>query len=103
MLAVFVLVVVPTKLPWLGAAASGLVGIISYRISLALRPHRRCRTCEGTGRHPGAFFTYAHRQCPSCAGQTRHRRWGTQLVYGNSPSRAESRRTAALGRRARPR
>ncbi len=103
MLAVFVLVVVPTKLPWLGLAASVVTGAITYRISLAMRPHRRCRKCEGTGRLPDRVFTYAHGQCPACGGQTRHRRWGTQLVYRNSVSWSERRRNRALNRRGRPR
>ena len=103
MLGVFVLVGAWSKLPVLGGIAAVIVGAVTYGLSLRARPHRQCRTCGGTGRLFGQVFTYSHAQCPSCGGQTRHRRWGTQLFYGSTPTRAERRRNTALGRRARPR
>lgn len=76
---------------------------VAYWLSLDRRPFRTCRTCRGTGRHPGSMFTYAHRQCPSCGGSSRHRRWGAVHLYGNAPTRAERAAAQAAYRRARPR
>ncbi len=106
LLVLFVVLVVMaalTKNMTAAAVITGVVGVIGYAVSLAFRPFRTCWTCDGTGRHPGRVFTYAHRQCPSCAGSGRHRRWGVELFYPGSQTRAENRVSLARNRRGAPR
>ena len=74
-----------------------------FWVSYELHPHRRCRTCKGTGRQRGAILTYAHRQCTKCGGQTRHRRWGVQGLHRNSRTWAEWEAARARARRRAPR
>ena len=72
---------------------------VCYALSLALHSNRRCRKCGGSGRQRAAMFTWGDRLCTTCGGQGRHRRWGVQLFYPSSKTRAERGRAAAGKRR----
>ncbi len=54
-------------------AVIGLVVI--YLVSVRVHPRMRHRSCNGTGEHRGAVFTWTHRKCPRCNGG-RLVRWG---------------------------
>ena len=86
-----------------GAVITAVVGFVMWLVSIWLTPFRRCRTCRGTGRFPGALSTWAHRQCPSCAGTGRHRRYNVTTFFGNNLTRGEARASRARARRNRPR
>lgn len=55
-----------------------------YWISLRLHPFAKCKTCAGSGRHRGMFFTGASRACATCAGSSRVPRLGVRLFLNES-------------------
>jgi hypothetical protein len=72
-------------------AALGL--FVAYFLSLRLHPrvrHTGWRSCNGTGEHRGAIFTWVFRKCPGCAGG-RLVRFGAGQ-FGSAPIQAEYRR-----------
>lgn len=73
------------------AAVTGAAWALIYLLSLAIHPFMTCRSCAGSGRRHGAFFTGAHRQCMACGGQGRHRRWGATALYRGRQTWAERR------------
>jgi hypothetical protein len=91
-----------SSLPRLAAIYAGFVAI-AYVLSLILHPHRRCRNCNGTGREPGAMFTWGDRPCTRCGGGPRHRRWGVQVMSREKPVWAERSAVRARERAGRPR
>ena len=76
---------------------------LAFVVSLVRHPHRRCRTCGGTGRQRGSMFTWADRPCTKCGGGPRHRRWGVQAMSRDKPVWAERAATRARERSERPR
>jgi len=80
-----------------------LLVVAAYLVSLIRHPHRRCRSCGGTGRHKGAMFTWGDRPCTRCGGAPRHRRWGVQVSRGETQTWAERAAARARQRQARPR
>jgi hypothetical protein len=82
-------------------------GVIAagYLISLRLHPWRVCGPCKGSGRHKGAFYTYATRSCTSCGGNGRRARLGVHvfhrgaLTWGErAPAQASAKRGQNFGR-----
>jgi hypothetical protein len=83
----------------------GAIFAVGYLLSLRLHPHRRCRACNGTGRHFGSVYRNSHRLCASCGGNGRRARLGIHvfhrgaLVWGEgAPARTAERRGRNLGR-----
>jgi hypothetical protein len=89
-------------LPVAGKVLTGLVVLVAYLISLQLHPHFTCRSCGGTGMHPGRVFAFAHRRCGTCGGTPRHRRFGNMVLSPGKPTRAERKAAEAGQRRNRP-
>jgi len=82
-----------------------LIALAAYLISLRLHPWRRCRPCNGSGRHRGALFTYATRACTACGGNGRRGRLGVRVIHGGArvwgetrPERTAEERGRNLGR-----
>jgi hypothetical protein len=75
-----------SSFPWIligilvvGYAAGHIVGLvlaaaglfIAYLLSLRIHPrirHTGWRSCNGSGEHRGAIFTWTFRKCPGCNG-----------------------------------
>lgn len=96
------LIVALVVLPPAMKVVVGVIALVAYLISLRLHPHFACRSCGGTGMHPGAVFGYAQRRCGTCGGTPRHRRLGNQILSPGRLTRAEQRAGVAAGRRNRP-
>jgi len=77
-------------------AAIGL--LIAYFLSLRVHPRMRHGSCNGTGEHRGAVFTWVHRKCPGCQGGRIVRwgagRWGAEHIRTEA-SRGREARAAA--------
>jgi DnaJ-class molecular chaperone len=61
-----------------------LVGIlavwfIGYAISIVIHPYRKCKVCNGTGKHVGAIYGRGFRPCRNCGGSSRRPRLGTRV------------------------
>jgi hypothetical protein len=70
-----------------------LILIVIYLASLRVHPrirHSGWRSCNGTGEHRGAVFTWTFRRCPGCSGG-RLIRWGAAR-WGSGPIRTEAAR-----------
>jgi hypothetical protein len=57
---------------------------VCYRISLYLHPFTKCKTCGGSGRRRGTFYSYASRACATCGGSSRVLRLGVRLFTNSS-------------------
>jgi len=90
------------NLVMVAAIYAGLIAV-AYAVSLMRHPHRRCRSCGGTGRHRGAMFTWGDRPCTTCGGAPRHRRWGVQATRPDTQTWAERAAARARKRPSRPR
>ena len=67
--------------------AAGLV----YVFSAWLHPYVKCETCNGTGKHSGALFTYATRPCHRCSGTGQKQRFTAALIGFGKPRKSMSR------------
>ncbi len=67
-----------------GAGGSGAIIVVvlvaGYLVSLMLHPYTHCRTCNGTPRSYGTFYTKTFRLCSKCGGGGRERRLGARLL-----------------------
>ena len=59
-----------------------LLAASGYLVSVLRHPYRRCRRCQGAGKHFGAVFGLAHRACRWCGGTGRKYRLGARLIRG---------------------
>jgi DnaJ-class molecular chaperone len=82
-----------------------VIVILGYLVSLRLHPWRRCRACQGTGRHFGTVWKSSHRMCTSCGGNGRRARLGINTfhrhgqVWGERmPIKAAEKRSRNFGR-----
>jgi hypothetical protein len=56
-----------------------LLALAGHLVSVRLHPYRRCRRCQGLGKHFGRVFGFAHRPCRWCSGLGRKPRLGARL------------------------
>jgi DnaJ-class molecular chaperone len=62
----------------------GIAVAAGYFVSLRIHPLKRCRTCNMTGRHFGAVYSYSYRPCRTCGGTGRRDRLGTKIFFGGT-------------------
>jgi hypothetical protein len=96
-----IILVIALPLGW--GVGLAVAAAVAYYFSLHLHPDEACRTCGGTGRHPGSLFLWSRRQCSSCAGQGRHRRLGNVFLHPNQDVLRERSANKAKKRRKLPR
>jgi hypothetical protein len=69
----------PPGLDWGPILIVVAICVVGYMVSIWLHPQKRCRLCNGSGRHRGAIFTYSSRRCRSCNGARYKLRFGTKV------------------------
>jgi DnaJ-class molecular chaperone len=53
---------------------------VGYMLSIWAHPQKKCRLCNGRGRHRGSIFWYASRPCRACGGRRYQLRLGTKVA-----------------------
>jgi hypothetical protein len=57
-----------------------VICVAGYVGSIWAHPQKKCRLCNGRGRHRGTIFWYASRPCRGCGGRRYQLRLGTKVA-----------------------